>query len=120
MSVDAQRFMDLVTYIHYLWSNPLQIVLALIFLYSSMGPSIFAGFGVMLLLIPLNMVMAALSRMFQVKLMEKKDSRIKIVNEVLNGIKVWEADRGRETERATILAFVQDFLIGGGNTSICQ
>ena len=44
------------------------------------------------------MVMAALSRMFQVKIMEKKDSRIKIVNEVLNGIKVWEADRGRETE----------------------
>ena len=42
------------------------------------------------------MVMAALSRMFQVKLMEKKDSRIKIVNEVLNGIKVWE-ERDRES-----------------------
>uniref|UniRef100_A0A1X7VVN1 ABC-type glutathione-S-conjugate transporter n=1 Tax=Amphimedon queenslandica TaxID=400682 RepID=A0A1X7VVN1_AMPQE len=88
MSVDAQRFMDFVTYMHYLWSSPLQIVLSLIFLYATMGPSIFAGFGVMILLVPLNMVMAALSRRFQVQLMTWKDSRIKIVNEVLNGIKV--------------------------------
>ena len=88
MSVDAQRFMDFVTYMHYLWSAPLQIVLSLIFLYAAMGPSIFAGFGVMICLIPLNMVMAALSRRFQVQLMTWKDSRIKIVNEVLNGIKV--------------------------------
>lgn len=88
MSVDAQRFMDLMTFIHTLWSAPLQIVLALLFLYVSMGPSIFAGFGIMLLLIPLNGVMATIMKKFQVKLMRKKDARIKIVNEVLNGIKV--------------------------------
>ena len=88
MSVDAQRFMDLMNYIHMLWSAPLQIVLALFFLYLSMGPSIFAGFGVMVLLIPVNIVMATVNRKFQVKQMIKKDARIKIVNEVLNGIKV--------------------------------
>jgi ABC-type multidrug transport system fused ATPase/permease subunit len=88
MSVDAQRFMDLVTYIHMLWSAPLQIVLALVFLYMSMGPSIFAGFIVMILLIPLNALMAFISQKFQVKQMIKKDARIKLVNEVLNGIKV--------------------------------
>lgn len=33
MSVDAQRFMDLTTFLNMLWSAPLQIVLALFFLW---------------------------------------------------------------------------------------
>ena len=88
MSVDAQRFMDLTPYFHTLWSAPLQIILSLIFLYLTMGPSIFAGFAVMILMIPLNGGVAGVSRKMQVKQMGFKDSRIKLVNEVLNGIKV--------------------------------
>ncbi|XP_064405659.1 multidrug resistance-associated protein 1-like [Halichondria panicea] len=88
MSVDAQRFMDLMTFIHTIWSAPLQIIIALVFLYDTMGPSIFAGFGVMLLMIPINAVIAAINRKLQVKQMLFKDSRIKLINEVLNGIKV--------------------------------
>lgn len=33
MSVDAQRFMDLTTFLNMLWSAPLQIMLALYFLW---------------------------------------------------------------------------------------
>ena len=66
MSVDAQRIMDLMPYIHMVWSAPLQMILALIFLYQTMGWSIFAGVIVMILLIPLNAVTASLSRRFQV------------------------------------------------------
>ena len=88
MSVDAQRFMDLTPYLHIIWSGPLQIVLALIFLYKTMGPSIFAGFGVTLLLIPVNAIVATFVRQLQMKQMVKKDIRIKLVNEILNGIKV--------------------------------
>lgn len=43
MSVDAQRFMDLTTYINMLWSAPLQIGLALYFLWAILGPSVLAG-----------------------------------------------------------------------------
>ena len=67
MSVDAQRFMDLVTYLHLIWSAPLQIVLSIVFLYIAMGPSVFAGVGVMILLIPLNSVIAYISKRLQVK-----------------------------------------------------
>ena len=88
MSVDAQIFMDLTPYFHTLWSAPLQIILSLVFLYLTMGPSIFAGFGIMLLLIPLNTCLAAWTRKRHMKKMVHKDSRIKLVNEVLNGIKV--------------------------------
>ena len=66
MSVDAQRLMDLMTYFHMIWSAPLQIVLALVFLYQTMGASIFAGFVLMILLIPVNAVIAAISKKFQV------------------------------------------------------
>ena len=66
MSVDAQMFMDLMPYLHMIWSAPFQIVLALIFLWFSMGPSIFAGFAVMVLMVPLNAVIAAKGRQYQV------------------------------------------------------
>lgn len=88
MSVDAQRIMDLAPYLHMLWSAPLQIVVALVLLWFTMGPSIFAGFVVMVLLIPLNAIIAILARQLQVTQMMQKDSRIKLMNEVLNGIRV--------------------------------
>ena len=65
MSVDAQRLMDVVTYLHMLWSAPVQIVISLVFLYQTIGPSVFAGFVIMLLLIPVNAVIASVSRKFQ-------------------------------------------------------
>jgi len=37
MAVDAQRFMDLTTYLNMIWSAPLQIALAIYFLYDILG-----------------------------------------------------------------------------------
>jgi ABC-type multidrug transport system fused ATPase/permease subunit len=88
MAIDAQRFMDLVAYLHTLWSAPFQIALSIIFLYQTMGPSVFAGLAVMVLLLPANAVIAFISRKFQIRQMRFKDSRIKMMNEILNGIKV--------------------------------
>ncbi|XP_065177497.1 multidrug resistance-associated protein 1-like [Sycon ciliatum] len=88
MSVDAQRFMDLSGYLHYMWSMPLQIALSMYFLWQTMGVATLAGVGMMVLLIPVNAVLAAKTRTLQVRQMKAKDSRIKIMNEVLNGIKV--------------------------------
>ena len=42
----------------------------------------------MLLMIPLNSSLASWSKKLQMKQMGHKDSRIKLINEVLNGIKV--------------------------------
>nr|QST14986.1 ABCC1-2 protein [Diaphanosoma celebensis] len=88
MSVDAQRFMDLTTYLNMLWSAPLQIALAIYFLYDILGPSVFAGLGVMILLIPVNGFMANATKKLQVKQMKNKDKRVKMMNEILSGIKV--------------------------------
>ncbi|CAG8480040.1 2241_t:CDS:10 [Ambispora gerdemannii] len=88
MSVDAQKFMDLCTYFHILWSGPLQISLALCFLYKTMGVSIFAGVAAMILTIPVNGFLARRMRTLQKKQMGNKDQRIRLMNEILNGIKV--------------------------------
>ncbi|XP_053473507.1 multidrug resistance-associated protein 1 isoform X2 [Ictalurus furcatus] len=88
MSVDAQRFMDLITYINMIWSAPLQVVLALYFLWQNLGPSVLAGVAVMVLMVPVNAVIAMKTKTYQVAQMKSKDSRIKLMNEVLNGIKV--------------------------------
>ncbi|XP_074411048.1 ATP-binding cassette sub-family C member 3 isoform X3 [Zonotrichia albicollis] len=88
MSVDAQRFMDLTTFLNMLWSAPLQIFLALYFLWQALGPSVLAGVAVMVLLIPFNSAIAIKTRAFQVEQMRYKDSRIKLMNEILGGIKV--------------------------------
>uniref|UniRef100_A0A8C9WDH4 ATP-binding cassette, sub-family C (CFTR/MRP), member 3 n=1 Tax=Scleropages formosus TaxID=113540 RepID=A0A8C9WDH4_SCLFO len=88
MSVDAQRFQDLTTFLNMLWSAPLQIILALYFLWQNLGPSVLAGVAVMVLLIPLNAAIVMKTRAFQVAQMQYKDSRIKLMNEILNGIKV--------------------------------
>ncbi|KAG7239908.1 hypothetical protein INR49_028169 [Caranx melampygus] len=88
MSVDAQRFMDLITYINMIWSAPLQVVLALYFLWQNLGPSVLAGVAVMVLMVPVNAVIAMKTKTYQVAQMKSKDNRIKLMNEMLNGIKV--------------------------------
>ncbi|XP_055852953.1 multidrug resistance-associated protein 1 isoform X7 [Episyrphus balteatus] len=88
MAVDAQRFMELTTYLNMLWSAPLQIILALYFLWNLLGISVLAGLAVMIILIPINGVIANRIKILQVKQMKYKDDRVKLMNEVLGGIKV--------------------------------
>ena len=66
MSVDAQRFMDIMTYLNMVWSGPLQITVSMVLLWQLLGPSVLAGLGVMILLIPANIFVASKMKTFQV------------------------------------------------------
>lgn len=66
MSADAQRFNDVTNFIHLLWSCPLQIALSIVFLWQELGPSVLAGLAVMVLMVPINGVLANKARKFQV------------------------------------------------------
>jgi ATP-binding cassette subfamily C (CFTR/MRP) protein 1 len=96
MSVDAQRLMDLCTYLHVLWSGPFQIILALYFLYQALGWSIFAGVAVMVLMIPTNTWIATKNRAQQKIQMGNKDARIKTMDELLSGMKVIKVSLKRQ------------------------
>ncbi|KAK2530524.1 Abcc2 [Columba guinea] len=88
MSADAQRFMDMANFVHQLWSSPLQIILSIFFLWGELGPSVLAGIAVMVLLIPINALLVAKSKNVQVRNMKNKDERMKIMSEILSGIKI--------------------------------
>ncbi|ELK33293.1 Multidrug resistance-associated protein 1 [Myotis davidii] len=110
MSVDAQRFMDLTTYINMVWSAPLQVFLALYLLWLNLGPSVLAGVAVMILMVPLNAVMAMKTKTYQVAHMKSKDSRIKLMNEILNGIKVLKLYAWELAFKDKVLAIRQEEL----------
>ncbi|XP_025906528.1 canalicular multispecific organic anion transporter 1 [Nothoprocta perdicaria] len=124
MSADAQRFMDMANFLHQLWSCPLQIVLSIISLWAELGPSVLAGIGVMLLLIPINGFLVTKAKGIQVKNMKNKDERMKIMNEILNGIKIlklfaWEPSfedrikeiRGRELKYLLNFSYLQSISV---------
>ena len=52
------------------------------------GPSILAGVGVLVLLVPVNSVIANKIKNFSASQIRLQDKRIKMLNEVISGIKV--------------------------------
>ena len=88
MSVDAQRIREFTTRVFLSVTAPLQILAALVFIYLYVGVSVFTGFVFLLLLIPFNAYVAGLQRRFQERNLRFKDIRVKLINEILNGIKV--------------------------------
>ena len=88
MAVDSQRFGDLIHRVQIIWSAPFQISLALYFLWDVLGPSALAGLAVMVFMVPINSVIIRYLRRLQVSNMKNKDNRIKLMNEILNGMKI--------------------------------
>ena len=66
MSVDAQRFNDLMTYLNMVWSAPFQICISLYFLWQTLGPAVLAGVGVMLIMMVVSALLANLQKKLQV------------------------------------------------------
>ncbi|VDD76296.1 unnamed protein product [Mesocestoides corti] len=67
MSIDAQRFCALMLNIHALWSAPLQVAVAIYLLWGELGPSVLAGIGILLAMIPINAFVARKSKILQVR-----------------------------------------------------
>ena len=88
MQIDTQKFMDLTLYLNLIWASPIQIALSLYFLWGILGPSSLAGLAIMVLLIPLNGVITSKMKKFQISQMKSKDKRTKLMDEILNGMKI--------------------------------
>ena len=112
INVDAERIGDFCWYIHGVWLLPVQVILALIILYRNLGaaPSIAAVFTTVLVMV-CNTPLANMQERLHSKIMEAKDSRIKVTSETLKSMRVlklhsWEPTflkellRLRQTERS--------------------
>ncbi|KAL1953834.1 hypothetical protein VTO42DRAFT_2129 [Malbranchea cinnamomea] len=87
MAVDQQRLSDLAQFGMQLWSAPFQIFLCMASLYQLLGWSMLAGIGAMVLMIPLNGMIARMMKNLQIKQMKNKDQRTKLMTEILNNMK---------------------------------
>ena len=123
MAIDTQRFMDLAGNISQVWSSPLMIVLCQYFLWQYLGPSSLAGLALMVITIPVDTVIAKKLKKLQLANMKNKDERIKIMNEILDGVKIvklyaWEPSfvkkvvdiRDKELHTFRWIAYLQAIL----------
>lgn len=78
---------DITQYGQQVWSAPFQITLCMISLYNLVGPSMFAGIGAMLIMIPVNGFIANLMKKLQKRQMKNKDARTRLMTEILNHMK---------------------------------
>ncbi|XGW32577.1 hypothetical protein V3C99_017265 [Haemonchus contortus] len=88
MSVDIQRLQDMTTFVMLFWSAPLQVILSIVFLWRILGVAVIAGLVILVAMVPINSYISVKMRNCQVKQMKHKDERLKMMSEVLNGIKV--------------------------------
>ncbi|CAB91574.1 vacuolar heme ABC transmembrane exporter Abc3 [Schizosaccharomyces pombe] len=87
MAVDTQKISDLPIYLFIIVSGPFQIALALSNLYHLMGYSAFTGVAASVILFPCNIIVANVYKKFQSILMKNKDSRSKLMTEIINNIR---------------------------------
>ncbi|XP_070202775.1 multidrug resistance-associated protein 1-like [Littorina saxatilis] len=88
MAVDCQKMQTVTTQVWVLLAAPLQISLAFYFLNDKLGASFLVGVGIIILLIPVNIKISIAARQYQAQQLVLKDQRLKMISEVLGGMKV--------------------------------
>uniref|UniRef100_A0A8D3BNZ2 ATP-binding cassette, sub-family C (CFTR/MRP), member 10 n=1 Tax=Scophthalmus maximus TaxID=52904 RepID=A0A8D3BNZ2_SCOMX len=96
MSTDVDRVVNFFNSFHELWSLPFSFAVALYLLYLQVGVAFLGGLGVALLLVPLNKLLASRIISNNRDMLRYKDSRVKLMTEILFGIRVikfynWES-----------------------------
>ncbi|KAJ2514082.1 hypothetical protein H4217_005958 [Coemansia sp. RSA 1939] len=127
-SVDVQNVTTAANTAHMVWSSPLQIILGIYLLYSTLGWSVFAGVGVMVTAIPINSWLARRMKKLYVEQMKNKVKRTSLTEEALSGISVlrlyaWEQpflqriQNVRESlELVMLRRFGKGYALGGVST----
>lgn len=117
MVVDAQQLSDCCLQLHFIWSLPLQVIIALTILYIVIGVASLAGLGTMVVVAALAMYVSGKQKSFQGVVMKSRDSRMKGINEALQYMKVikmqaWEEyfqkkiESQRQNEYSALIKFV--------------
>uniref|UniRef100_A0A8C1PKV4 ABC-type glutathione-S-conjugate transporter n=1 Tax=Cyprinus carpio TaxID=7962 RepID=A0A8C1PKV4_CYPCA len=104
VSADTQKLMDFVVYFNAVWVAPIEIALCLFFLWQRLGPSALAGIATVILIFPLNGFIAKMRSKLQVQ-MKYMDGRIKLMNEILSGIKILKFYAWENAFRERVLGY---------------
>ncbi|KAG0232674.1 Canalicular multispecific organic anion transporter 2 [Actinomortierella wolfii] len=104
MSVDAERWNNAVTFMPSFVSIPFELAVALWLLYQQIGWSVFAGLATIFVMMPFQAMIAKFYQKAKTQKLEAMDARIRIMNEILSGIKIVKLYGWEDSfkERATV------------------
>ncbi|NXW92597.1 MRP7 protein, partial [Alopecoenas beccarii] len=88
MSMDTSRLVNFYLSFHEVWSLPFQFAIAFYLLYQQVGIALLGGLVLILLLVPINKVIADCIMMNNREMLKHKDTRVKLMAEFLRGIRV--------------------------------
>ncbi|XP_068575379.1 ATP-binding cassette sub-family C member 4 [Cebidichthys violaceus] len=88
LSNDVNKFDDVTIFLHYLWVGPLQAAAVVGLLWLEIGPSCLAGMGVLMFLMPVQTMFGKLFSKFRSETAVLTDDRIRIMNEVVSGMRI--------------------------------
>ena len=104
MSNDTTQLQRFLQFVGFTLVAPIQIIIALVLIYRQVGNATWVGIGFMFCLIPVNGVVFSNVSKQRRKVLKYSDARVKMVNEVLAGIRIikfyaWEKPFGKELHR---------------------
>ena len=88
LSNDVNRFDYSAFFVHYFWVGPLQLLIVLYISWSTIGPACFVGAGLVVAFVPLQSWIGKQFSKLRSETAIKTDERIRIMNEIIQGIKV--------------------------------
>ncbi|PVI02265.1 P-loop containing nucleoside triphosphate hydrolase protein [Periconia macrospinosa] len=119
LTTDASKVADAGANMHQVWSSvPVQVFVAIVLLYRTLGPSIFAGVALMAAMIPINSRIAQRFGAIQMQVMAASDNRIQSTTEMVRNIRIikffaWEPhfEQTIENDRAKELQTLRSRFI---------
>ncbi|XP_045049070.2 ATP-binding cassette sub-family C member 10 isoform X2 [Desmodus rotundus] len=103
LGTDSERLLNFAGSFHEAWGLPLQLAITLYLLHQQVGVAFVGGLILALLLVPVNKVIATRIMASNQEMLQHKDARVKLMTELLSGIRVikffgWEQVLGARVE----------------------
>lgn len=93
ISVDAKQIQEVMGNLHELWGTVLETVICLSLLYVVLGLSALSGVAVLVGSIPMGGMVAKYLDKYQNELLVRKDERMGVITEILNGMRILKVRR---------------------------